>query len=123
MKNEMIYDKRHEIFEKIMITGLTIFTAVAIIQLIGLEHLIGPALFALCCLSIALPFLIFQIACLTLGVTQQHRFLLQTATVIVALAGIFGLLISISPIVGTLFVISCICAYYLFALYTKESNN
>lgn len=123
MKNEILYDKRHEIFEKIMIIGLTFFTAVAIIELTGFEHLIGPALFALCCLSIALPFLIFQIACLTLGVTQHHRFLLQTTTVIVALAGIFGLLITISPIVGTLFVISCICAYYLFVLYTKEPQN
>jgi len=123
MKNDIIYDKRHEIFEKIMIVGLTIFAAVAIIELIGFENLIGPSLFALCCLSIALPFLIFQIACITLGVTQRHRILLQTSTVIIALAGIFGLLISISPLVGTLFAISCLCAYYLFVLYSKESQS
>lgn len=123
MSKEMTYDKRHEIFEKIMIGGLTIIAAVAIVQLAGFENLIGPSLFALCCLSIALPFLIFQIACLTLGVPQHHRILLQTSTVIIALVGIFGLLISISPLVGTLFVISCVCAYYLFVAFAKEYKN
>ena len=123
MSKEMTYNKRHEIFEKIMIGGLTIFAAIAIVELVGFENLIGPSLFALCCLSIALPFLIFQIACLTLGVTQHHRILLQTSTIIIALVGVFGLLISISPLVGTLFVISCICAYYLFVAYSKESKN
>ncbi len=122
MSKEMTYEKRYEIFEKIMIGGLTIFAAVAIVELAGFENLIGPSLFALCCLSIALPFLIFQIACLTLGVTQRHRILLQSSTVILALVGVFGLLISISPIVGVLFAISCVCAYYLFVVFSKDSK-
>ena len=121
MSKEITYDKRHEIFEKIMIGGLTVFAAVAIIELAGFENIIGPTLFALCCLSIALPFLIFQIACLTLGVMPHHRILLQTSTVIIALVGIFGLIISISPLVGTLFAISCVCAYYLFMVFSKSS--
>ena len=121
MSKEMTYSKKHEIFEKIMIGGLTVFAAVAIIELAGFENIIGPTLFALCCLSIALPFLIFQIACLTLGVMPHHRILLQTSTVIIALVGIFGLIISISPLVGTLFAISCVCAYYLFMVFSKSS--
>ena len=121
MSKEMTYSKKHEIFEKIMIGGLTVFVAVAIIELAGFENIIGPSLFALCCLSIALPFLIFQIACLTLGVMPHHRILLQTSTVIIALVGIFGLIISISPLVGTLFAISCVCAYYLFMVFSKSS--
>lgn len=60
-------------FEKTMASGLSIFAAFAIIQLAGSEDLIGPALFALCRLSIALPFLLFQIACTTLGVPQRHK--------------------------------------------------
>jgi len=122
MNKQLIYDKRHEIFERIMIGGLTIFAAVAIVELAGFETLIGPSLFALCCLSIALPFLIFQIACLTLGITQKHRFLLQTSTIVLSLVGIFGLLISISPLVGTLFAISCVCAYYLFTIFSENSK-
>lgn len=123
MGKKLIYEKRLEIFEKMMIGGLTIFAAVAIVELAGFETLIGPSLFALCCLSIALPFLIFQIACITLGITQQHRFLLQTSTIVLALVGIFGLLISISPLVGTLFAISCVCAYYLFVVFSKDSKE
>lgn len=123
MSKEIIQDKKQEIFEKMMMGGLTIFAAVAIVELAGFENLIGPSLFALCCLSIALPFLIFQIACLTLGITQHHRILLQSSTIIIALVGIFGLLISISPLVGTLFVISCVCAYYLFVVFSKESDR
>ncbi|MBN2182463.1 MAG: hypothetical protein JW715_11170 [Sedimentisphaerales bacterium] len=120
MNKNLIYGKRCEVFEKLMIGGLTIFAAVAVVEIAGFEKLIGPALFALCCLSIALPFLIFQIACLTLGLTPRHWILLQSLTVILALVGIFGLLISISPIVGILFVISCISAYYLFTVFLKD---
>lgn len=120
MAKKITYEKRYEIFEKMMIGGLTVFAVAAIVELAGFEKLIGPSLFALCCLSIALPFLIFQIACITLGIKQHHRVLLQTSTVILSLVGIFGLLISISPLVGILFVISCICAYYLFVMFSKD---
>ncbi len=123
MSKKLALEKRHDIFEKMMIGGLTIFAAAAIVELAGVENLIGPSLFALCCLSVALPFLVFQIACLTLGITQHHRVLLQTSTVILALVGIFGLIISISPLVGTLFVISCVCAYYLFIVFSKDSKE
>ena len=115
-------DKRYEVFERLMIGGLTIFAAVAIIELAGSDNLIGPSLLALCCLSISLPFLIFQIACMTLGITQRYKILLQTSTVIIALVGVFGLLISISPLVGTLFAISCVCAYYLFVVFSRDSK-
>jgi len=120
-------DQRYEIFERLMIGGLTIFAAVAIVELAGSElagsdNLIGPSLLALCCLSVSLPFLIFQIACMTLGVPQRHRVLLQSSTVVIALVGVFGLLISISPIVGTLFAISCVCAYYLFVVFSRDSK-
>ena len=115
-------DKRYEIFERLMIGGLTVFAAIAIVELAGADNLIGPSLLALCCLSVSLPFLIFQIACLTLGVTQRHRILLQTSTVVIALVGVLGLLISISPIVGTLFVISCVCAYYLFIVFSRDTK-
>lgn len=115
-------DKRYEIFERLMIGGLTIFAAVAIIELAGSENLIGPSLLALCCLSVSLPFLIFQIACLTLGITQRYKILLQTSTVVIALVGVFGLLISVSPIIGTMFAISCVCAYYLFVVFSRNSK-
>ena len=115
-------DKRYEVFERLMIGGLTIFAAVAIVELAGSDNLIGPSLLALCCLSISLPFLIFQIACMTLGITQRYKILLQTSTVIIALVGVFGLLISISPLVGTLFAISCVCAYYLFVVFSRDSK-
>ena len=115
-------DKRYEIFERLMIGGLTIFAAVAIIELAGSENLIGPSLLALCCLSVSLPFLIFQIACLTLGITQRYKILLQTSTVVIALVGVFGLLISVSPIIGTMFAISCVCAYYLFVVFSRDSK-
>lgn len=105
-----------------MIGGLTIFAAVAIIELAGSENLIGPSLLALCCLSVSLPFLIFQIACLTLGITQRYKILLQTSTVVIALVGVFGLLISVSPIIGTMFAISCVCAYYLFVVFSRNSK-
>ena len=115
--------KVQDIFEKMMIGGLTVFAAAAIVELAGFEKLIGPSLFALCCLCIALPFLIFQLACLTLGITQHHRVLLQTSTVVLTLVGIFGLIISISPLVGTLFAVSCVCAYYLFVVFSKDSKE
>lgn len=123
MSKKITYKNRQDIFEKMMIGGLTVFAAAAIVEFAGFENLIGPSLFAFCCLTIALPFLIFQIACLTLGVTQPHRVLLQTSTVILALVGIFGLIISISPLVGTLFAISCVCAYYLFVVFSKDSKE
>ncbi|MHC4426612.1 MAG: hypothetical protein ACYSYV_11010 [Planctomycetota bacterium] len=122
MRDDKSRDQRYEIFERIMIGGLAVFAAVAIIELAGSGNLIGPLLLALCCLSVSLPFLIFQIACLTLGVTQRHRVLLQTSTVVVALVGVFGLLISVSSVIGTLFAISCICAYYLFVVFSGESE-
>jgi hypothetical protein len=120
MGKKLAYENKHDVFEKIMIGGLTIFAAASIVEIAGFENLIGPSLFALCCLSVALPFLIFQIACITLGIKQQHRILLQTSTVILTLVGIFGLIISISPLIGTLFVISCVCAYYLFVVFSKD---
>jgi hypothetical protein len=104
-----------------MIGGLTVFAAVAIVELAGSGNLMAPLLLALCCLSVSLPFLIFQLACLTLGVTQRHRVLLQTSTVIIALVGVFGLLISVSALIGILFVISCLCAYGLFAVFSGDS--
>lgn len=122
MRKNNSQDKRYEIFERLMIGGLTVFAAVAIVELAGSENLIGPSKLALCCLSVSLPFLIFQIACMTLGVTQRHRVLLQSSTVVIALVGVFGLLISISPIIGTLFAISCVCAYYLFVVFSRESK-
>ncbi|MGD8500128.1 MAG: hypothetical protein PVJ86_05745, partial [Phycisphaerales bacterium] len=104
------------------IGGLAVFAALAIVELAGSANLIGPLLLALCCLSVSLPFLIFQIACLTLGVTQRRKVLLQTSTVVVALVGVFGLLISVSAAVGTLFAVSCICAYYLFTVFSGQSR-
>jgi Ca2+/Na+ antiporter len=122
MREDDSRDQRYEQFERLLIGGLAVFAAVAIVELAGSANLIGPLLLALCCLSVSLPFLIFQIACLTLGVTQRHRVLLQTATVVVALVGVFGLLISVSAAVGTLFTVSCICAYYLFVVFSGESE-
>jgi len=122
MKKNISRDQRYGIFERLMIGGLTVFAAVAIVELVGSGNLIGPSLLALCCLSVSLPFLIFQIACQTLGVTQRHQILLQTSTVVIALVGVFGLLISISPIAGILFSISCISAYYLFIVFSEDSK-
>ena len=123
MKEDNFTDIRSQTFEKTMTSGLTIFAAVAIIQLAGSGDLIGPLLFALCCLSIALPFLIFQVACSALGIPQRHKVLLQTATMIIALVGVFGLLISVSSLIGIMFAISCICAYYLFTVYSAEAKS
>jgi hypothetical protein len=122
MKEDISKHHRYEIFERLMIGSLTVFTVIAIIELAGSGNLIGPLLLAFCCLSFSLPFLIFQIACLTLGITQRHKVLLQTSTVIIALMGVFGLLVSISAIAGTLFAISCICAYNLFVVFSKDSK-
>ena len=115
-------DQRSERFERLMIGGLAVFAAVAIVELAGSGNLIAPLLLALCCLSVSLPFLIFQLACLTLGVTQRHRVLLQNSTVITALVGVFGLLISVSAPIGILFVISCVCAYGLFVVFSRDSD-
>ena len=123
MKEANFTDMRSKTFEKTMTSGLTIFVAFAIIQLSGSENLIGPLLFALCCLSIALPFLIFQIACATLGIPQRHKILLQTSTIIVALVGVLGLLISVSSLIGILFAISCICAFYLFTVFSADTES
>ena len=122
MREDNSNNHRYEIFEMVMIGSLAVFTAVAIIGLTGSGNLIGPLLLAFCCLSVSLPFLVFQIACLTLGITQRHKILLQTSTVIIALLGVFGLLASISAIAGTLFAISCICAYNLFLAYSRDSK-
>jgi len=115
-------DKKYEAFEKMMLNGLAIFAAVAILTLAGSGELIGPLLLALCCLSVALPFLVFQLACLTLGLNQRCKVLLQTATVVVALVGVFGLLISVSSFIGVVFAISCLGAYYLFVTFNGESE-
>jgi len=115
-------DKKYEAFEKMMLSGLAIFAAVAILTLAGSGNLIGPLLLALCCLSVALPFLVFQLACLTLGLNQRHKVLLQTGTVVVALVGVFGLLISVSSFIGVVFAISCLGAYYLFVTFSGESE-
>ncbi len=114
--------QKYETFEKVMLSGLTIFAAVAILTLAGSGNLIGPLLLSLCCLSVALPFLVFQIACLILGVNQRHKFLIQTTTVVVALVGVFGLLISVSSFIGVAFAISCMGAYYLFVSFSGESE-
>jgi len=123
MREANFTDIRSQTFEKTMTSGLTIFAAVAIIQLAGSGNLIGPLLFALCCLSIALPFLIFQVACTTLGIPQRHKVLLQTSTMIIALVGVFGLLISVSSLIGIMFAISCICAYYLFTVFSADAKS
>ncbi|MEA3226135.1 MAG: hypothetical protein U9Q07_09305, partial [Planctomycetota bacterium] len=122
MKEANSTETKYQMFEKIMAGGLAIFSAVAIIQLAGAGELIGPLLFALCCLSIALPFLIFQIACIILEVPQRHRVLIQTSTMVIALVGMFGLLISVSSLIGILFAISCICAYYLFTIFSADAK-
>lgn len=122
MKEDISQHHKYELFELLMIGGLAVFTVIAIIELAGSGNLIGPLLLAFCCLSVSLPFLVFQIACLTLGITQRHKILLQTSTVIIALLGVFGLLASISAIAGTLFAISCICAYNLFLAFSRDSK-
>jgi hypothetical protein len=123
MREANFTDMRTQAFERTMISGLTIFAAVAIVHLAGSATLMGPLLFSLCCLSIALPFLIFQIACTTLGIPQRHKVLLQASTVIIALVGVFGLLISVSSLIGILFAISCICAYYLFTVFSAGAES
>ena len=122
MKNESTINQKYEVFEKFMISGLAIFAAFALVEISSFDDLMGPSLFALCCLSVSLPFLIYQIACSTLGVTHPHQSLLQTVTIVVALVGVVGLLISISAVVGILFLISCIIAYYVFTVFSKESK-
>ncbi len=123
MRETNFTDIRSQTFEKTMTSGLTIFAAVAIIQLAGSGNLIGPLLFALGCLSIALPFLIFQVACTTLGIPQRHKVLLQASTIVIALVGVFGLLISVSSLIGIMFAISCICAYYLFTVFSADAKS
>ena len=122
MKKGNPSDKNYQAFEKTMLSGLAIFAAVAILTLAGSGNLIGPLLLALCCLSVALPFLVFQIACLTLGINQRHKFLIQTTTIVVSLVGVFGLLVSVSSFIGVAFAISCMGAYYLFVSYSGESE-
>ena len=122
MKKESTINQKYEVFEKFMLGGLAIFAAFALVEISSFDNLMGPSIFALCCLSVSLPFLIFQIACSSLGVKHSHQSLLQTATIIVALVGVVGLLISISAIVGILFLISCIIAYYVFTVFSKESR-
>ena len=122
MRNESTINRKYQVFEKFMLGGLAIFAAFALVELSSFEKLIGPSIFALCCLSVSLPFLIFQIACSTLEITYSHQSLLQTATVIVALVGVVGLLISVSAVVGILFLVSCIIAYYVFTISSKESK-
>ena len=122
MRKESTIDQKYEVFEKFMIGGLAIFAAFALVEISSFDNLVGPSIFALCCLSVSLPFLIFQIACTTLGVKHSHQFLLQTVTIVVALVGVVGLLISISAIVGILFLVSCIIAYYVFTVSSKESQ-
>jgi len=123
MKQSNTSVQKYEAFEKLLLSGLTIFAAVAILTLAGSGNLIGPLLLALCCLSVALPFLVFQIACLTLGINQRYKFLLQTATVVIALVGVFGLLISVSSFIGVVFAVSCLAAYYLFVTFSGESEK
>ncbi len=123
MREANFTDMRTQTFEKTMTSGLTIFAAVAIVHLAGSANLMGPLLFSLCCLSIALPFLIFQIACTTLGVPQRHKVLLQTSTVIISLVGVTGLLISVSSLIGILFAVSCISAYYLFTVFSADAES
>jgi hypothetical protein len=123
MREANFTDMRTQAFERTMISGLTIFAAVAIVHLAGSANLMGPLLFSLCCLSIALPFLIFQIACTTLGIPQRHKILLQTSTVIISLVGVTGLLISVSSLIGILFAISCISAYYLFTVFSADTES
>jgi hypothetical protein len=123
MREANFTDMRTQAFERTMISGLTIFAAVAIVHLAGSANLMGPLLFSLCCLSIALPFLIFQIACTTLGIPQRHKILLQTSTVIISLVGVTGLLISVSSLIGILFAVSCISAYYLFTVFSADTES
>lgn len=122
MKNEKICDQRSEAFEKTMMSGLAIFAALAIIVLTGSVDLTGPLKLALSCLSVSLPFVIFQIACISLGVIPRHKFLLQVATVVVALVGVFSLLIVVSGFIGVLFAVSCLGAYYLFMVCSSKSK-
>jgi hypothetical protein len=122
MRKESTINQKYEVFEKFMIGGLAIFAAFALVEISSFDNLVGPSIFALCCLSVSLPFLIFQIACTTLGVKHIHQPLLQTVTIVVALVGVVGLLISISAIVGILFLVSCIIAYYVFTVFSKESQ-
>jgi hypothetical protein len=123
MKDEKTCVQKSEAFEKTMMSGLAIFAALAIIVLTGSGDLTGPLRLALFCLSVSLPFVIFQIACISLGVTQRHKFLLQVATVAVALVGVFALLIVVSGFVGVLFAVSCLGAYYLFMVFSAKPKT
>ncbi len=123
MKNDNTCDQRNEVFEKTMVSGLAVFVATLIIVVLaGSGNLTWPLWLAFSCLSVSLPFLIFQIACMTLGVTQRHKIPLQVATVIVALVGIFASLINVSIFIGALFAVSCLSAYYLFTVCSTESS-
>ncbi|TKJ38910.1 MAG: hypothetical protein CEE38_04225 [Planctomycetes bacterium B3_Pla] len=122
MRNYSISNKKNEVFEKTMMSGLAIFVAaLAIVGFAGSGFLTWQLWLAFSCFSVSLPYLIFQIACMTLGVTQRHKVPLQVATVIVALVGIFASLINLSIVIGGIFAISCLSAYYLFTVCSTGS--
>ena len=123
MKTNITRDQRSEVFEKTMMSGLAIFVAaLAIVGFAGLGNLTWQLWLALSCFSVSLPYLIFQIACMTMGVTQRHKVPLQMATVAFALVGIFASLINVSIIIGGIFAVSCLSAYYLFTVCSVESS-
>lgn len=118
-----ISDKRNEVFEKTMMSGLAIFVAaLAIVGFAGSSILTWQLWLAFSCFSVSLPYLIFQIACMAMGVTQRHKVPLQVATVAFALVGIFASLINLSIIIGGIFALSCLSAYYLFTVCSTESK-
>ncbi len=124
MKSDNTFDKKSEVFEKTMMYGLAVFVAaLAIVNFNSADiYLTWELWLAFSCFSIALPYLIFQIACLTLGVTQRHKVPLQMATVIVATVGIVASLINHSIIIGAMFAVSCLSAYYLFTVCSTGSK-
>ncbi|MHC4145770.1 MAG: hypothetical protein ACYSUD_13435 [Planctomycetota bacterium] len=123
MKTNITHDQRSEVFEKTMMSGLAVFVvALLIVGFAGSGNLTWQLWLALSCFSVSLPYLIFQIACMNLGVTQRHKVPLQVATVILATVGIFASLINLSIFIGTLFAISCLSAYYLFTVCSTGSK-
>lgn len=124
MKTNITRDQKSEVFEKTMMYGLAVFVvALTIVNFNSSDiYLTWQLWLALSCFSISLPYLIFQIACLTLGVTQRHKAPLQVATVILATVGIFASLINLSIFIGALFAISCLSAYYLFTVCSTGSK-
>ncbi|MHC4495349.1 MAG: hypothetical protein ACYSYM_05940 [Planctomycetota bacterium] len=124
MKTNITHDQRSEVFEKTMMYGLAVFVvALTIVNFNSSDiYLTWQLWLALSCFSVSLPYLIFQIACMNLGVTQRHKVPLQVATVILATVGIFASLINLSIFIGTLFAISCLSAYYLFTVCSTGSK-